>query len=202
MQMKYIISGTNRPGSRTLQVTRFVQQIYKSMGEQIELIDLSHVGLEELGASAMYGDSVPAKMKTEIQKINSSEGVVIVTPEYNGSIPGALKYFLDHWSYPDSYEFRAFALIGLGTRFGALRPVEHLQGILGFRNAFIYPERVFITNIHKALDASGQLTDAMIVDLIKAQAKGFSAFTRALVAAHLDANHHIASKLAQKNAAK
>lgn len=198
--MKYVISGTNRPGSRTLQVAKFVHKLYLDAGEKTELIDLSHVGLEDLGAAAMYGDNVPPKMRAEIDKINASEGLVIVTPEYNGSMPGALKYFIDHWTYPDSYEFRPIALIGLGARFGALRPVEHLQGVLGFRNAFIYPERVFITDISKALDASGNLSDQRLVDLLKSQVKGFSAFTRALAGAKLDANSKIASKFAAKAA--
>lgn len=192
--MKYIISGTNRPGSKTFQVARQVQKIYSEIGESLEIIDLAKVGLEEIAAAAMYGEHVPSKMKTEIQKINSADGLVIVTPEYNGSMPGALKYFIDHWTYPDSYEFRPIALVGLGGRFGALRPVEHLQGVFGFRNSFIYPERVFIMDIFKALDEKGDLVDPKTRALMVSQAKGFSAFTAALSAAKLDANSRLAAK--------
>ena len=103
-------------------------------------------------------------------------------------MPGALKYFLDHWSYPRSYEFRPFALVGLGGRFGGLRPVEHLQGVLGFRNAFIYPERIFVSDVHKALTAEGKILDTKLETLLKAQVQGFLAFSRALVNAKLDAN--------------
>jgi chromate reductase, NAD(P)H dehydrogenase (quinone) len=194
--VKYIISGTNRPGSRTLQVSRFVQKLYQDLGETVEIIDLTQVGLEHLPASAEYGDKVPAVMKAAIDKINAADGLVVVCPEYNGSMPGALKYFIDHWTYPDSYEFRPIALVGLGGRFGALRPVEHLQGVFGYRNAFIYPERVFLTDVFKAMNEAGDVIDPRYVALLEAQTKGFMAFTKALSQAGIDANARLAAKKA------
>lgn len=191
--MKYIISGTNRPGSRTLQVSKLIQRLYKEEGETVEIIDLTQVGLEQVRGAAAYGDEVPPVMQAEIDKINSADGLIVVCPEYNGSMPGALKYFIDHWKYPDSYEFRPISLVGLGGRFGALRPIEHLQGVFGYRNAFIYPERVFITDIFNAMK-DGELTDQRLLGLLKSQVKGFRAFTEALSKAGLDANARLRAK--------
>jgi len=192
--MKYIISGTNRPGSRSLKLAKLIQELYRGNGEKVEIIDLAEVGIEHLPAAAAYGDSAPPKMQVEIKKINEADGIIIVCPEYNGSMPGALKYFIDHWTYPDSFEFRPFALIGLGARFGALRPIEHIQGVLGFRNAYIYPERIFVTDVHKALDASGELIDKKLETLLDQQVKGFQAFSKALSVAGIDANSKIAAR--------
>lgn len=190
--MKYIISGTNRLGSRTLTLSRYIQKLYREEGEDVELIDLTKVGLERLGAEAEYGDKMPPVMREAVAKINQADGLIVVCPEYNGSMPGALKYFIDHWKYPESYEFRPVALVGLGARFGGLRPVEHLQGVFGFRNAFIYPERVFVTEVYKVLDPAGHLTDPKIEALLRSQTRGFQAFTRALSIAGLDANARLA----------
>lgn len=192
--MKYIISGTNRPGSRTRQVSELVQKLYAEFGETTEIIDLTDVGLEGLAAAAPYGDAMPEKMREAVKKINSAEGLVVVCPEYNGSMPGALKYFIDHWTYPDSYEYRPISLIGLGGRFGALRPVEHLQGVFGYRNAFIYPERVFISNVGAIFDKAGNFTDERVLQLMKSQVKGFQAFTKALGSAGIDANSKLRAK--------
>jgi chromate reductase len=197
--MKYVISGTNRPGSRTLTIAKLVQKLFAEAGEQVCLMDLADVGLEDLGAAAAYGDAVPAKMKAEIDKINAADGLIVVSPEYNGSMPGALKYFIDHWTYPDSYEFRPIALVGLGGRFGALRTIEHLQGVFGFRNAFIYPERVFITDVFKALDGEGLIIDQKLLDLMKTQVRGFQAFTKALSVAGIDANARLKLKKTAKS---
>lgn len=192
--MKYIISGTNRKGSRTLVLSRLVQKMYEEEGETVGLIDLVTVGLEHIGPEVHYGDHMPEVMRQTVQQVTAADGLIVVCPEYNGSMPGALKYFIDHWKYPDSYEFRPIALIGLGARFGGLRPVEHLQGVFGFRNAFIYPERVFITDVYTVLDPAGHLNDPKIEALLKSQTRGFQAFTRALQTAGLDANSRLARR--------
>jgi NAD(P)H-dependent FMN reductase len=67
--------------------------------------------------------------------------------------------------------------------YGALRPVEHLQGVFGYRNAHIYPDRVFVSGVGKKFDAAGALVDADIDQRLAAQAEGFAAFIGKLKAA-------------------
>lgn len=193
--MKYIISGTDRPGSNTFKVSKFIQGIYKDLGEDVEIMDLQELK-KHLHDDLLYG--TPSEgMKPYLQKVLSSEGLIVVTPEYNGSMPGILKYFIDHMKFPDSFEFRPVCFVGLGGMFGALRPVEHLQQVFGYRNAFIYPERVFLMNVHKNLDSEGKLTDEVAKRLLIQQAQGFRKFTEALSSSKIDANAAIAKKLQQ-----
>jgi hypothetical protein len=63
---------------------------------------------------------------------------------------------------------------------GALRPVEQLQMIFGYRNAYLYPERVFMPRINDLLDANGRLKDAELVERLRAQQKGFIEFVKKL----------------------
>ena len=63
---------------------------------------------------------------------------------------------------------------------GALRPVEQLQAIFGYRNAHLYPERVFLPQINNLLNASGRLKDAELLGRLKAQANGFTDFVERL----------------------
>ncbi len=178
--MKYIISGTNRPESRSLKVSQLIQNIYKELGENVEIISLENVGLGQL-EKPQYGEKEKSNrdMAQSIEKINNSEGLIFVVPEYNGSFPGALKYFIDHWDYPASFEHRPVCFVGLGGRFGGLRPVEHLQGVFGYRNAYMFPERVFLTNIWDVLTDNG-LEDELTGGLLRKQAEGFQKFVRAL----------------------
>lgn len=184
--MKYILAGTNRPGSRTIVIANIIKQLFKDEGEAVEIIDLCDVGLDQI-AGFEYTENLPPKMRLAVDKINSADGLFVVCPEYNGSMPGALKYFMDHWKYPESFEFRPVAFVGLGGMFGGLRPVEHLQAIFGFRNAFIYPERIFIQNVWTHLK-DGKLEDAKLFALMRTQVQGFRAFVAALSGAKLDAN--------------
>jgi chromate reductase len=184
--MKYIISGTNRRDSRSFEVSQLVQKMYASQGEKIEIIDLKDVGMNEVDETH-YSEAKPKKLAETLAKIQSSDGLIFVVPEYNGSMPGILKYFIDHWKYPESFEFRPVAFIGLGGMFGALRAVEQLQMVLGYRNAFMYPERIFLTNVWNILK-EGQITDSVAAGLLEKQITGFRKFTVALQTAGLDAN--------------
>lgn len=193
--MKYIIAGTDRPGSSTLKLSKYIQGIYKNLGEDVEIIDLVEVK-EFLHTGPHYGKDDPG-IKTYLDKIAQSEGLIMVCPEYNGSMPGVLKCFIDHWRFPESFEYRPVCFVGLSAgMFGGLRPVEHLQQIFGYRNAFMFPERVFIMASHKVLNADGDVQDEAVKSLLIQQAKNFGRFTKALTAAKLDANSVIASKKA------
>lgn len=185
--MKYIISGTNRPGSRSLEVATLLKAMYESEGERVEVIDLSQIGLQGLSGSEYGSDQLPAPLREAIAKVTTADGLIIVCPEYNGSMPGALKYFIDFWKYPDSFEYRPIAFVGLGGRFGGLRPVEHLQGVFGYRNAYCFPVRVFLSDVWNLLK-DGKIQDPRIVALLQDQVKGFIGFCRALRAEGLDAN--------------
>ncbi|MNL25971.1 FMN-dependent NADPH-azoreductase [compost metagenome] len=190
--MKYIIAGTDRPDSNTLKVAKYVQSLYSSLGETTEIIDL-RAAKEHLHADLQYGKQSEG-MRPYMDKVLTSDGLIVVCPEYNGSMPGVLKYFIDHLKFPESFEYRPVCFIGIGGMFGGLRPVEHLQQIFGYRNAFIFPECVFIMNVFKIFNAEGQPTDDLIKQLLLRQAQGFQKFSKALAGAKLDANSFIESK--------
>jgi len=193
--MKYVISGTDRADSNSLKISRYIQSIYKELGEDIGLIDLREIR-GELSLGPHYGKDQPASLQAELSKIEKADGLIVVCPEYNGSMPGILKYYIDHMKFPDAFEYRPISFVGLGGMFGGMRPVEHLQQVFGYRNAFIYPQRVFLMNVFKVMK-DGALVDPMMQDLLKAQAQGFQKFCKALSDAGIDANSFIAQKAAK-----
>jgi len=185
--MFYIICGTNRPGSRSLEICNLVKPLYEKNFAEVEILNLQDIELNGLKNNS-YGDGEkPRSLTTAIEKLDKSEGMLVVCPEYNGSMPGALKYFIDFWSYPKTFEYRPVGFIGLGGAFGGLRPVEHLQQVFGYRNAFILPNRVFIQNIWNVLK-DGKITDQTINDLLAEQADKFHKFVTGLNSQKLSAN--------------
>ncbi|MDE0118764.1 MAG: NAD(P)H-dependent oxidoreductase [Bdellovibrionales bacterium] len=176
--MKYIISATNRPGANSLIVAGILQSIYKKLNYPTEIISLKEVPFQILLKNP-YSEQLPADINKLISKLNNSSAFTIVCPEYNGSFPGIFKFFIDHWSYPETFEYRPIAFVGLGGRFGGLRAVEQMQQIMGYRNAFIYPQRVFLQNVSELL-CDGTIKDQEIRDLLGQQAEGFLKFISAL----------------------
>ena len=176
--MKLIIPATNREGSYSLKVAQTVQDIYQNLGDHCEILDMRSLDFKTL-LSNPYPNELPLELKSACDKIVESEALIIVCPEYNGSFPGIFKHFLDHWHYPESFSFKPVCLIGLGGRFGALRPLEHLAAIFSYRNSFLFPEKIFISNVQETFK-NGSLKDTNILERIKKQAENFIKFVRAL----------------------
>lgn len=180
-----IISGTHRKGSRSLQVAHILHNLYADLKLRSSVLDLQQ--LPPIEGQDYDSNGQPQALKQAFESVNTASALHIVVPEYNGSMPGVLKHFIDHWSYPQAFEWRPVALVGLGGRFGGLRPVEHLQGVLLYRNAFLYPRRVFLLNVEKALTADGQLSKYL--DELKQQTQGFARYVQALQQAGLAASY-------------
>ena len=170
-----MIVGTNRPGSNTRKVAAQVEGIYGGLGVPLEVLDLAKMPPEIFSPSS-YAQK-PKSFLPFAETILRSSGLVLVTPEYNGGMPGVLKYFIDMLKFPESFEARPVCFVGLAAgMWGALRPVEQLQSIFGYRNAHLYPQRVFLPKINDLLDAEGHLTDPEILERLESQAKGFIEF--------------------------
>jgi chromate reductase, NAD(P)H dehydrogenase (quinone) len=174
-----LIVGTNRPGSNTRKIAGHIEQIYAGLKVPLRVLDLAHLPPETF-LPASYAQK-PATFQPFADAVLQSAGLVVVTPEYNGSFPGALKYFIDMLKFPESFDRRPVCFIGVSAgMWGALRPVEQLEQIFGYRNAYIYPERVFLPQIRELLDPAGCLKDAELLQRLKAQAEGFIDFVERL----------------------
>ena len=174
-----LIVGTNRPGSNTRKVARHLEEIYATLKVPLHVLDLAQMPLEIFSPSS-YAEK-PKSFQPFSDAILRSAGLHVVTPEYNGSVPGVLKYFIDMLKFPESFEKRPVCLTGLGAGiWGALRPVEQLQAIFGYRNAYLFPERVFLSRINNLLDEAGRLKDAELLQRLRGQAEGFVDFVERL----------------------
>jgi NAD(P)H-dependent FMN reductase len=174
-----LLIGTNRPGSNSRKVARHIEEIYAELKVPLRVLDLTHLPPEIFSPSS-YGEK-PKSFHPFAEGILQSSGVHVVSPEYNGGIPGVLKYFIDMLKFPESFERRPVCFTGVAAGiWGALRPIEQLQAIFGYRNAFIYPERVFLPQINGLLDENGRLNNPELLDRLRKQATGFVDFVEKL----------------------
>lgn len=174
-----LIAGTNRPGSNTRKVVALLEAIYAELKTPARVIDLADLPPELFSPTAYAAK--PKSFQPFSNAILESSGLHLVAPEYNGSIPGVLKYFIDMLKFPESFQHRPVCFVGLAAgAWGALRPVEQLQQIFGYRNAFLFPERVFLPNVNELLDEQGRLKDSEILARLKKQATGFVEFVQRL----------------------
>jgi NAD(P)H-dependent FMN reductase len=167
-----IISGTNRPGSSALKVARAVERHYRTLNVACELLSL-----EDMPSEAFLPSTYAVKPHSVVvlqRRVLDSVGLHVITPEYNGTFPGVLKYFIDLLKYPESFEHKPVAYVGESSgAWGGLRSVEQLQMVFGYRHAHSYPVRVFIAGVNRVFDAVGNVTDAAVDARLAEQARGF-----------------------------
>lgn len=170
-----ILAGTNRRGSNSLRIARQLLAHYSELGVPARLLDLS-----ELPVSIAHPDAYenkPAQLQPFLDAVLAARGLHLVIGEYNGGPPGILKLFIDHWSYPEAFEGKAVAFVGVAAgEWGALRAVEQMQGIFGYRNATQLPRRVFIKQVGQKLDANGAIADPELADRLRRQVAEFTEF--------------------------
>jgi NAD(P)H-dependent FMN reductase len=119
-----IILGSTRPGRVSPQVGQWVKEIADKRGDaSYEIVDIADYDLRFFGEA---GGEEQAKKWAE--KLDSLDGFVFITAEYNHSITGALKNALD--LAREEWNNKAAGIVSYGSTGGA-RAAEHLRGILG-----------------------------------------------------------------------
>jgi chromate reductase len=123
---------------------------------------------EDIGQLPLYNDDVrqegppPAVLSFRAQ-IASADAILIVSPEYNYSIPGPLKNAIDWGSRPPDQPFNDKPLAIMGASPGVLgtaRMQYHLRQVAVFLNMHLVnrPE-VFVAKAPDKFDAEGKLHD-------------------------------------------
>ncbi len=170
-----ILSGTDRPGSVALKVASYIKPLYEAQGVEARVVSLEDFPLDEV-AGGKYGKNLP-RVDAFRNQVIDADGIVMVIPEYNGSFPGILKLFIDHLPFPDAFWKKPIAFIGEAAgAFGALRAVEQMQMVCGYRNAHVYPERVFLQRVSSIFDEEEGIRDETVSKLLRDQIEGFVQF--------------------------
>lgn len=132
----------------------------------------------------------PAKVVEFKKRIRDADAILIVTPEYNYSIPGVLKNAIDWASRPygdSAWTDKPVAVMGASVgRFGTARAQYHLRQVFVFLNmhALNQPE-VMIGPASEYFDADGNLTNETTKDLIRQLLTNLAKRTRQLKSARV-----------------
>jgi chromate reductase len=132
----------------------------------------------------------PSEVTRLRQAIKSADGVLIATPEYNGSIPGALKNALDWASRPfpdNSLRGKPVAVIGASTGlFGAVWSQAETRKVLGVIGADVIDQEVAVGQADTAFARDGDLVEpeqrALVAQLVSVLAARAGAETVAQAA--------------------
>jgi len=142
--------------------------------------EASILNLEELNpkwlTDSTYGKNVPELEAVLDRHLRGVQRLVMVVPEYNGSFPGILKYFMDACDHGE-WEGKKVALVGVASgRGGNLRGADHLTGVLHYLGSDVLSKKVYISQIFQQLDEHRMLTNAFTVNELSTQAEALLRF--------------------------
>lgn len=128
---------------------------------------------------------IPATVSQLKEAIVAADGVLLVTPEYNNSIPGVFKNAIDWLSRPPAdarrvFAGRPFALIGASPgSFGTtLSQVAWLPVLRTLGTHAWFGGRLLVSRAGGVFDESGALKDATIEEQLKQFLGGYVSFVR------------------------
>ncbi len=152
-----IILGSTRPGRIAERVAKWVvAEAAKHPGIEPELVDLADYPMPMFDepVSPRYN---PNRQPNEparrfLKKIAEADGYIVVTSEYNYSIPAVLKNAFDYLGH--EVVKKPFAIVSHGTVGGA-RATEHLRSIISISKAITVPEHLTIHGASELFDEAG-----------------------------------------------
>ena len=149
-----VISGTNRLNNTTIKIAEQVQQQLRQKKADAKLLNLEDLPNDFLLASRFTDPNQPLEfLKLQEEYVFPAEKFVFVVPEYNGSIPGILKLFLDSCDIKRAFYFKKATLIGISSgRAGNLRGLDHLTNILHYLRMTVHPNKLPLSKIDDELD--------------------------------------------------
>jgi chromate reductase len=178
------ISGSLRRGSHNTALLRAAGELLAS-GDELLLWD----GLREIPPYDQDedGDPAPAPVAALRAAVAAADAVLIATPEYNSSIPGALKNALDWASRPiatNVFRNKPVAVVGSSAgMFGAVWAQAELRKVLAAMGARVVDVEVAVGHAADKIDAEGRLADEAVREQLTDAVATLAAEARPLAAA-------------------
>jgi len=164
MQKLVIISSSIRDGRKSHRVALYVLDfIRQNTIADVEMLDLREYAFPLFHERLKYQESPLPEVIEFAEKVRSADGVIIVTPEYNGGYPASLKNVIDLLTDDWSRKPVAFVPVSDGP-FGGSQVVTSLQFTLWKIGAITVPGPLRIPDVINAFDDSGTPSDKPAMD--------------------------------------
>jgi NAD(P)H-dependent FMN reductase len=155
-----VIYGSARRSRQGIKAARFVVRKLEERGHAVTLVDSLEHPLPFL--DLMYKEyeegKAPKAMEMVGEILNTADGFIIVSAEYNHSIPAALKNLLDHFQSEYLYKPSAIVTYSAGP-FGGVRALVNLRAILAELGTPSIPSAFPVSQVQDAFDDDGNPLD-------------------------------------------
>ncbi|WP_330229041.1 NAD(P)H-dependent oxidoreductase [Nocardia sp. NBC_00508] len=157
-----VIIGSVREGRfGPVVATWFTEEVRRHGLFEVDVIDLAEAQLPlELPATppALEPDPERPEGMTDLtRRLAAADAFVIVTPDYNRSVPASLKAAID-WHF-SQWDAKAIGFVGYSGASGGLLAIEHLRQIFNELNAHTVRNYVSFPRYYLLFDGEGRLLE-------------------------------------------
>lgn len=159
MQQILIISSSIRTGRKSDRVALYLMhQINRRNDATATIIDLHEYNLPLFHERYSNLPSLPDALIALKEAIDAAEVVVMVTPEYNGGYPAALKNVIDVFFTEWKRKPVAFATVSAGA-FAGMNVITSIQYVMWKLGACTIPAMFPVPSVEQTINENGQATD-------------------------------------------
>src|ERR1700709_1794450 len=173
-----VIAGSLRKESFTLKIANALAKIAPAT-LKLEVITPHGISFFNQDLEA----TPPADWLAFREKLQKSDGILFITPEYNRSISGVLKNAIDVGSRPygkSSFNGKPTGIVSNSPGpLGGVSAAKHLQNILpGLSGPIMQQPEIYLNGVGDAFDDKGELAKDALRGVLKAYIDAFAAFVK------------------------
>lgn len=153
------IAGSLREDSYACMLLNQALRLVEKSGVEVELLDLRQLDLPFCIGGTEHPQHTGVKALRKA--VQSSRGLILVTPEYHGSLSGVLKNALDllHTSDVEGKVVATVGILGGAVGYGATNTLSHICRNL---RAWVVPRDLQVLYADRAFDENGELNDPLL----------------------------------------
>mgnify|MGYP000391394988 CR=1 FL=1 len=171
-------AGSLREASYNKQLVNLAARHARALGAKVTVIDLKEYQLPMFDED-LEKEGLPSMLKELRDLFSSANGLLIASPEYNGSFSAILKNTLDWLSRPakdESYrpaygQFTVGLMSASPGGLGGIRGLSHIRELMSNLGSLVVPNQIAIGAAYEAFDDSGQLKNAAMDDRLSEMTK-------------------------------
>ena len=168
-------SGSLRAGSLNKKVVQVAAEGARKAGAEVTLLNLKELPLPLYDADLVEEKGFDPNARRFQEILLAHDGLLISTPEYNASLPGALKNAIDWASRADgevkmgaTFKNKVGGIMSASPgSFGGIRCLSHLRAVLSILGVIVLPEEFAVGTAHEAFDDNGVHKDAKMHSLLE-----------------------------------
>lgn len=170
-----VFAGSTRSGAISGHVADNAARVLAQAGADVTRISLADYPLPIMDEDLEAEKGIPENAAKLARLIAAHDGVLVATPEYNGSIPPLLKNVIDWVSRVSKdggktirpYPGRPFALCSSSNgAFAGIRAINHLRAVLVHVGCDVVSPQCSVARGQEAFDANGEFHDPRSRDVM------------------------------------